>query len=1039
MTHHSQSPQPRWPAFNNTASTSRLPTIHESAQDVVASGTVANRVRFLQNFAIPNISAPPPPVSNHPRENSRTGYGRRISNRFGPPALQTTNPDEQREIDTSHSFLGLNTPRTNHEKEHGMSGYGHCNIGISAQIRPQGRVVGTQYDAAAPWGILSRRKSSRSTCRQCPSPDPDVLKEMNSSGNRSRFSAPVSIFPTSQNEDPKSRDMHPREAKSRQGGTVGSEASFVTTSTIRRQSVRDLFKDYGIERPAGLASSEEPPKKAEIAPRPTRLHRFCHICTGVDSGPSSQCWTKSSLPITRKEASLDYKETISQKDPETSTVQSVPKENRLRDEEMRKWSTKPYPTPLRQPVKEEPSAKVKKPSLPTKFPDFSEPKYPQKNGNQDPQRRISFRDQARPVPIQPGSQTGRCVKDSPFLVADSFSVKHSSVLLPVGVRRGSQHNYHGEDRHRDKNYVGPHMPSPSSSDAADCSNSECRATHRGHAPYRHAIFCTRKNQNNRYLQEETDKGYVADTSYTEECTPQLSHAVSQTSINIPHNRSYISQIPRLNSCSPRAVKVEIQEHPIPEFVECRGYPQTGHSRHRRSPSPGIDGECQHCSDDCQCASCQNTLHRVRCCVHSDHNAIVHQHHTPRQEEPAPNSRANITPTRRKIPRKDSQPTTVTPSRSNVKISNPAPPPDLQQPSPLRESLVKKLSLQKAPSLPQSKRSSLMKETNPKPPTPPPHVSNPRAGYKPPSLSLPQATSRTMRVDPPLGFEPTDCPPPSITQRTIPRLPPTWDETSPERSAVPTRQEDYTSPPSQPYEPDSGPEQRKSPPLPSRKDYLLTEKYTLTPKSRACSSTQLQISPSGSRKESTRRNDVFPFKDESTVPMLRQKLSEHQEELKKSGKGRGERVGLLSPPFSPRMQSEQVKDERRLYNVERKPSVISQRSTSGNGKKWRLRLVDRRPSPCCEEEEEGGSDGHRLSDDEIVHEDKRKEVGKSLNNHDCVWKHRFLEGQNRQTESLPNKQGLLDVTGITLVIHLEGREDLVINANSWKGGGLEIGN
>jgi hypothetical protein len=1004
---------------------------------VVPSGTVANRVRFLQNLAIPNISAHPPPVSNHPRENPRTGYGRRISNRFGPPAVQTTNPDEQREIDTSHSFLGLNIPRTNHEKEHGIaengSAYGR-NRGIGAHIRPQGRVVGTQYDAAAPWGILSRRKSSRSMCHQCPSPDLDIFKEMDSFGNGSQLLAPVSVFPTSGNEDSKSREIYSRETKSRQGGTVGSEASFVTTSTIRRQSVRDLFKDYGIERPAGLASSDEPPKSVDVAPRPTRLHRFCHICAGVNNGPSSQCWTQSSLPITRKEASLDYEERLSQKDPETSNTQSLPKGNRLRDVEMRRKSAKPYPTPLRPPVKEGPVPEAKKPSLPTKFPDFSEPKYPQKNGYQSPQRRISFQDQARPVPIQSGPQSRRCVKDSPFLVADSFSIKHSSVLLPVGVRRGSQHSYHGRDGHRHKNYVDSHMSS-ASSDAADCSNSECRATHRGHAPYRHAIFCTKKKQNNRYLREETDKGYVADTSYTEEFTPQVSHTVSQNSILIPHNRSYVSQIPRLNSCSPRTVKVEIQEHHLPEFVECRGYPRTGHSRHRSSLSSGIDGEYQHCSDDCQCASCQNTLHSVRCCVHSDHNTMVHQHHTPRQDIPASNSRDNITTTERTIQRKDSQPTTVIPSRSNAKISNPAPPPDLQQPRPLRESTVKKLSLQKAPSLPRSKRSTLMKETNTKPPTPPPHVSNPRTGYKPASLSVPQATSRHMRADPPLSFEPTDYPPPSVRHRTIPRLPATCDEASPARRAVPIRQEEHTTLRSQPYEPDSDPKQQKGFTLPSRKDSLLAEKYTLSPKSRACSSTQLQISPPGSRKEFTRRNDVFPCKEKSTVPMLRQKLSEHQE-LKKIGKERDERVELLSRPFSPRTQIEQVSDERRLYDNERKPSTISQRSTNENGKKWRVRLVNRRPSPCCEQER--SSNEHRLSDDEVAGEDKGKELGKSSNCHDCLWKRRFLEGQNGQTESQPNRRGLLGVTGITLVIHLEGREDLIINANSWKGGGLEIG-
>ena len=90
MTYQPESARPLRPAFNNSVSTSWLPTIHESAQDVVPSGTVANRVRFLQNLAIPNISAPPPPVSNRPRENSRTGYGRRISNRFGPPAVRGT-------------------------------------------------------------------------------------------------------------------------------------------------------------------------------------------------------------------------------------------------------------------------------------------------------------------------------------------------------------------------------------------------------------------------------------------------------------------------------------------------------------------------------------------------------------------------------------------------------------------------------------------------------------------------------------------------------------------------------------------------------------------------------------------------------------------------------------------------------------------------------------------------------------------------------------------------------------------------------------
>jgi hypothetical protein len=125
----------------------------------------------------------------------------------------------------------------------------------------------------------------------------------------------------------------------------------------------------------------------------------------------------------------------------------------------------------------------------------------------------------------------------------------------------------------------------------------------------------------------------------------------------------------------------------------------------------------------------------------------------------------------------------------------------------------------------------------------------------------------------------------------------------------------------------------------------------------------------------------------------------------------------------------------VHNVERKPSASSQRTASGKGKKWRLRLVDRRPSPCCEQERD--SDDHRLSDDEAVDEDKKNERRKSLNSDDCSSKRKFLEYQIGRTESQPQRRGLLGVTGITLVIHLEGREDLVINANSWKGGGVEV--
>lgn len=59
---------------------------------------------------------------------------------------------------------------------------------------------------------------------------------------------------------------------------------------------------------------------------------------------------------------------------------------------------------------------------------------------------------------------------------------------------------------------------------------------------------------------------------------------------------------------------------------------------------------------------------------------------------------------------------------------------------------------------------------------------------------------------------------------------------------------------------------------------------------------------------------------------------------------------------------------------------------------------------------------------------------SQSNHNCVWRLRFMNSRANEGGNRANDLGF-NIRGISLVIHLEGREALVVRANSWEGGGL----
>lgn len=121
MTFRQHSYTPRRPF--RYSSTLTQATARNTTQYDVPTGTVASRVQLLQSLASPVLSRHSPSIAIRRRENSRTGFGRRLTSRFAGPASRNNNPDEQTQIETAHSFLGLSTPRKNHEEEHAMANH----------------------------------------------------------------------------------------------------------------------------------------------------------------------------------------------------------------------------------------------------------------------------------------------------------------------------------------------------------------------------------------------------------------------------------------------------------------------------------------------------------------------------------------------------------------------------------------------------------------------------------------------------------------------------------------------------------------------------------------------------------------------------------------------------------------------------------------------------------------------------------------------------------------------------------------------------
>lgn len=456
--------------------------------------------------------------------------------------------------------------------------------------------------------------------------------------------------------------------------------SFNTTSTDRRKSVRELFNQYGLDTPTGLLSSEHPPDESlEMMNNPHQHHKFCHNCSWVNTYAVKQCLKcghalcSECAMVSSLDVGDDSKMKTPKKHGSTRSAVSRVKESeksettfhgkKLGDKpavpHLPRWSTRRLSK--KHNVKDR--KHTTKLSSVDVLPDHTEPlirvqtELPQTGNLSEPGTVHSTFDKELPAtehvaesrsnvaPYDRNTETRHEKSSGHDNTTMSRPEKESNMPIPVAQHddhpnapsatvqhtpsHGSRHgpnqemysHQHSSRRDVVKNQYTTYTTHEMTTSHEDypCSDPGCRATHNGHSPYRHSIACKRNvlGQRSYFPLHET---YSSDHS-SEHGENNVPRHAYPTHIQWTHDH----QSPNETFSS------NFVDTPVPgyEYIECHGYPRTGHdlSRHGSMAEGALVGQCQHCLTDCQCEACQNSLHNVRCCVHESHanQALVHWH------------------------------------------------------------------------------------------------------------------------------------------------------------------------------------------------------------------------------------------------------------------------------------------------------------------------------------------------------------------------------------------------------------------------------
>ncbi|KAF7948950.1 hypothetical protein EAE96_008129 [Botrytis aclada] len=1125
---------------DSAASKPSLPSDRPSRNLPITVGTVASRILLLQKLAgnqknktppkipsrfpqirstsktrrersskSPHRSRSPPrirPPLDRRRENSRSSFGRRPTNLFGNPASRNSQPSEQLQTATNHSFLGLRTPRSNHDEGHARAGNGGV-LGVDGDggssvsgLRGLGR--GDEMGSGwAPIGDnlkVSRKDQGRRTAGL----KGDFNRGVQTFGDKySSRQAPS----TAQLSFEQNRTLNSRRQKEeiRRDEMSNSEVSIRTASTLRRQSVRDLFDKHGIERPPGFASSEV--EREEIN-KPQR-HRVCHVCMWIHDKNENTCWKCGHrlckacdrlLPFSSggKDASFGYDRVISVDRKEASKpVHYVTTPRPSKGQILKQSLSRPLPVSI-QKIKEEVNPTEPFPSFYPKnaLPQHSKPgpgldsknygplqscpgifksERPQKLSNKFEE--TSQENPMLPTPNSPcqyvaserrseskslESHDCRC-KSCQQANHGSFVCRHStsqslarSEDIVAMDGRYVADSINDENIYRSYSYPDSSKTSqPSMRLYRLLNGSVHRAIRLSHESNHGKIPWTSMRSDpfsNDKIRRTTQPTYRFNRRSRTENTQE-----SESAYRMFNGSTYQPVQPSFTSDNGKNSKLLNNYYPFlnnskhgkrsrygSDYVECRGYPRTGHGHCDRSPvSSGILGDCQHCIDDCECSACQSTVHSVRCCTNEVHKPMIHLHRSPAKvslNEAFNSNTGHLSSKQEKKPYILSRSQTY--DRSIIhkydSVSEWLGSPD--DPSPLRRLDTPTNTPSKTLHLPKNYPSIAVKQ-----------ASDPLSMARSPS---PRAPSSVIQKDiAPLMKETFDRVSENAFSKTIvnPNRPPSNDGTK-DQSVAPLKSNTRFPTNSSPGYFSSNPWRDKEA-VSSTKNYLywkqmskfplrkVTRRSTDCETSEICGQSEWAHRPRESEESISWRKRKERLEREQE--QVRNKVQRWEDRRSESRRGVMRRVGMAKDSVGVGVggsasvgASEMVTPVSAGGYFDAQMRWLSSGSERGrgNGMKGAMGSIV---------EEEGDGNGEFGGEDGDGDGDGEK--------HDCVWKRRFTGlgrrsgdhgSRSRNTnESLgkEGEEGVSGVKGVTIVIHMENGEDVVLRTNcqgglSWEG-------
>ncbi|APA10449.1 hypothetical protein sscle_06g052190 [Sclerotinia sclerotiorum 1980 UF-70] len=713
---------------DSAASTSSLPSDRPNNLPITV-GTVASRILFLQKLAgnqknksppktpsrfpqirstsrtrrersskSPHRSQSPPhlrPPLNRRRENSRSSFGRRPTNIFGTPASRNSQPNEQPQTGINHSFLGLQTPRSNHDVGHARAGYKGTPRADGIGPSPSSLRGMVREDAlASGWASVAETLKTSSRCREkIAGYKVDISKGIQRLEDN-YVSTQLPSDPQKSHKQNQVSSHYRQREETRQNEMSNSEVSTRTTSTLRRQSVRDLFDTYCIERPPGLASSEV--AREEIH-KPQR-HRVCHLCMWIHDKNENTCWKCGHrlckacdrlLPFSNggRDASFDQDRVFSANRQAASRLPRITTPRPAKRQITKQSMLRPLPLPVQTAKDITPK---QKPTRTEPFPSFHPSSSVPQNINtrpnpvlttskllhscpgiyvpEDSQKSTSkFEDASqahRPYLItdassqdnanehrselhSPQTYDHRCESCQPsrhgsftYQRSTPHSLTRSDDVLAMdgGITAKSTNN---ENIYRSQSYPDSSKASQPSMRLYRLNGSKNRATQLSHESD-HREFPRTSIRSDQFLDNSMhpntqhtfamDRVDHAENTQDSKSSYRVLNESTHHSVQSSYGFDHIEDSKLLNNFYPfthEPICRAGQQKYGSDYVECHGYPRTGHGHCDRSPvSSGILGDCQHCLDDCECSACQSTVHSVRCCTNEVHKPMIHHHRSP---------------------------------------------------------------------------------------------------------------------------------------------------------------------------------------------------------------------------------------------------------------------------------------------------------------------------------------------------------------------------------------------------------------------------